>query len=159
MNPEQVEITPRDSIFELGHDRIATLASVADYLIPAAHGMPSAADVVTATQIRFVLRARPDLFDPLIAALRYELGENPSVRLAALAAHEPEAEAALQMVIVAGYYTNSDVRSQLGYQGQLAKPANARDYPTYLEEGLLDKVIERGSIWRNPTTGAGAGAF
>lgn len=159
MNAEPVEITPGDSIFELGRDRIATLASVADYLIPAAHGMPSAAEVVTAAQIRFVLRSRPDLFDPLIAALRYELGEDPSVRLAALAAHEPEAEAALQMVIVAGYYTNSDVRSQLGYQGQLAKPANARDYPIYLEEGLLDKVIERGPIWRNPTTGAGAGAF
>lgn len=153
MNAEPVEITPGDSMFEFGRDLMATLASVADYLIPAAHGMPSAAEVVTAARLRFVLRARPDLFDSLIAALRYELGDDPFVRLTALAAHEPEAEAALQMVIVAGYYTDSGVRSQLGYQGQVAKPVNARDYPTYLEEGLLDKVIERGPIWRNPTTG------
>ena len=48
----------------------ATLAAVADRLIPAADGMPSAAAVVSDDRLRFVLKARPDLLGPLRAALR-----------------------------------------------------------------------------------------
>jgi hypothetical protein len=150
MHPEPTEISTDE--FALGDD-MATLAVVADHLIPAAHGMPSAAEVATAAQVRFVLRARPDLFEPLVAALRPELGDDPARRLAVLAAREPVAEAALQMVIVAAYYTDARVRSLIGYPGQVAKPVNALDYPAYLEEGLLDRVVARGPIWRDPTTG------
>ena len=81
----------------------------------------------------------------------------PAARLAALAEHDPEALAALQLVIVAGYYTDADVRDRLGYQGQVAKPVTALDYPAYLEEGLLDRVIERGPIWRDPAAGRSSG--
>jgi len=155
MHPEPVEISTDGPQFELGDD-MATLAAVADHLIPAAHGMPSAAEVVTDARVRFVLRTRPDLYEPLVAALRHELGDDPAERLAELAMHEPEAEAALQTVIVAAYYTDARVRSLIGYPGQVAKPVNALDYPAYLAEGLLDGVVERGPIWRDPTTGVRA---
>ena len=60
---------------------------------------------------------------------------------------------ALQLVIVAGYYTDKDVRERLGYPGQLAQQVNAWRYPEYLAEGLIDKVLARGPVWRDPTTG------
>ncbi len=47
--------------------------------------MPSAAEVVTEERLRFVLAARPDLAEPLRAALRPELGDDPQARLDALA--------------------------------------------------------------------------
>ena len=158
MNADPVAISPS---LDLGRDRLATLAGTADHLIPEAHGMPSAAAIVTDAQLAFVMRARPDLLEPLRRALSSELGDDPAARLAALTEHDPEAIAALQLVIVACYYTDAGVRQRLGYHGQVAKPVSALDYPAYLEEGLLDRVIERGPIWRDPaggtTSGSGAG--
>ena len=55
---------------EFDGDRLLTLARIADHLIPEAHGMPSAADVVDAARLAFVLNARPDLRGPLMTALR-----------------------------------------------------------------------------------------
>jgi hypothetical protein len=50
-----------DPLAALAPAERATLAAIADRLIPAAHGMPSAADVVGDDRLRFVLTARPDL--------------------------------------------------------------------------------------------------
>jgi hypothetical protein len=142
----------RPSEFDRALDpvRRAILREVASHLIPAAHGMPAAGDVVDDRRLDFVIRARPDLVDALRAALRPELGDDPGSRLAALAAGEPESAAALQLAVVAGYYTDAAVRAAIGYPGQMAKPVTAFDYPTYIEEGLIDRVLERGPIWRDP---------
>jgi hypothetical protein len=136
----------------LDDGRWARFRSVADVLIPAAHGMPSAGEVIDETRLAFVLGARPDLVEPLQAALRPELGDDPAARLAALAV-EPEALGALQLVVVGGYYTDKGVRDLIGYPGQLAKQVYAWKYPEYLEEGLIDAVLRRGPIWRDPATG------
>ena len=130
-----------------------TLAAVAETLIPAAHGMPSAADVVTDERISFVLNARPDLLGPIRAALRTDLGEDPSARLKALAREDPAALGALQLAIVAGYYTDRDVRERIGYPGQEALTIRTWELPPYLEEGLIDAVLARGPVWRDPSTG------
>jgi hypothetical protein len=128
---------------------------VASHLIPAAHGMPAAGDVVDDRRLAFVLRARPDIVDALRAALRPELPGDPVSRLGALAAaDETESVAALQLAVVAGYYTDDDVRAAIGYPGQLAKPVSAFDYPAYVAEGLIDRVLERGPIWRDPDRAA-----
>ena len=129
-----------------------TLAAVANRLIPAAHGMPSAADVVDDDRIQFVLRSRPDLVQPLRAALRPELGSDVDGRLSALA-NEPTNLAALQLAIVAGYYTDRDVKELIGYPGQMAIEVRSWLIPEYLEEGLIDAVLERGPVWRDPRTG------
>ena len=63
-------------VASLGAEERATLAAVADQLIPAADGMPSAAEVLSDERLRFVLKARPDLrraaaarrFGPTLAA-------------------------------------------------------------------------------------------
>jgi hypothetical protein len=130
----------------------ATFSAIADRLIPAAHGMPSAAEVVTDDRLAFVLRARPDLAEPLKAALRPQLGSDVDARLAKLA-DEPMNQSALQLAIVAGYYTDARVRELIGYPGQIAIDLRSFGYPEYLEEGLIDAVLARGTVWRDPSTG------
>lgn len=131
----------------------ATFAAVADRLIPAAHGMPSAAEVVGDDRLRFVLTARPDLVDPLRTALRPDLGDDVGARLDALGANEAATLYALQLVIVAAYYTDRVVRERIGYPGQEALELRSWELPTYVEEGLIDAVLARGATWRDPTTG------
>ena len=152
MNPEIVAVSPG---VDIDADRLATLTMVADHLIPAAHGMPSAAEIVSGSQVRFVLRSRPDLAAPLHRALHPELGPDPQGRLDELAKHDPEAHAAVQLTVVAGYYTDPEVRARIGYPGQESRPVNALDYPAYVAEGLLDAVVRRGPIWRDPSAQPG----
>jgi hypothetical protein len=132
--------------------RRAALEQLADHFIPAAHGMPSAADVLTDDRLSFVLSARPDLMQPMLEALRPELGNDVKSRLEALTA-EPANLSALQLVIVAGYYTDKRVRELIGYPGQEAIEVKSWIYPPYLEEGLIDAVMARGPVWRDPATG------
>jgi hypothetical protein len=138
---------------EVSATELATLAAIADLLIPAADDMPSAADVVGEDRVRFVLTARPDLADPVRAALRTELGDDPQDRLDRLAKDEPANLGALQLTIVGGYYTDRHVRELIGYPGQMALTLRSWEYPAYLEEGHIDAVLARGPSWRDPATG------
>ena len=142
-----------DPLANLDATEIATLRAVADQLIPAAADMPSAADVVTEARLRFVLNARPDLLGPLRAALRPDLGDDVAARLETLGRDEPATLYALQLVIVGGYYTDAQVRDLIGYPGQMALELRSWEYPAYLEEGLIDAVLARGPVWRDPSTG------
>jgi hypothetical protein len=142
-----------DPLAQLDDAERATLGAIADRLIPAAHGMPSAADVLGDDRLRFVLNARPDLLEPLRAALRSDLGGDVAARLETLAQSEPSTLGALQLVIVAGYYTDRGVRELIAYPGQAAIEIRSWEVPTYLEEGLIDAVLARGPGWRDPATG------
>jgi hypothetical protein len=146
-------VTSPDPLASLDAAERATLSAIADRLIPAAHGMPSAADVLGDDRLRFVLNARPDLLGPLRAALRGELGDDVQARLDALGRDEPLTLGTLQLVIVAGYYTDRRVRELIGYPGQMAIELRSWEYPAYLEEGLIDAVLARGPAWRDPATG------
>ena len=145
-----------DTPIALTPEETAVLRAVANHLIPAAHGMPSAAEVVDADRMAFVLRARPDLAAPLSSALRAELGEDVESRLALLAEGEPGNLGALQLVIVGGYYTDKTVRELIGYPGQMAIDVKSWLVPEYVEEGLIDQMLARGPVWRDPATGARA---
>jgi hypothetical protein len=151
-----------DPLASLDATERATLGAIADRLIPAAHGMPSAADILGDDRLRFVLNARPDLVEPLRTALRHELGDNVQTRLDSLGRDEPSTLGVLQLVIVAGYYTDRTVRELIGYPGQMALELRLWEYPAYLAEGLIDAVLARGPLWRDPATGrravAAAGA-
>ena len=136
----------------------AAFTAVAEHLIPAAHGMPSAGEVVGDARLAFVLRARPDLLEPLREALRPELGADAPSRLAALEHEAPEQLAALLQVVVFAYYTDKGVRELLGYPGQEAKTLYSWKVPDFIEEGLTDKVLARGPVWRDPETGRRAAA-
>jgi hypothetical protein len=142
-----------DPLTSLDATERATLRAVADRLIPAAAGMPSAAEIVDDGRLRFVLNARPDLLEPLRAALRPGLGDDVQTLLDRLGREEPAVLYALQLVIVAGYYTDKRVRELIGYPGQMAIDLRTFDYPAYLDEGLIDAVLARGAVWRDPSTG------
>jgi hypothetical protein len=142
-----------DPLSAVDADARRVFAAIADRLIPAAHEMPSAADVVKDDRLRFVLRARPDLAAPLAAALRPELGNDVTARLETLEREEPDHLGALQLVLVGGYYTDRRVRDLIGYPGQLAIELPSGVVPPYLEEGLIDAVLARGPVWRDPDTG------
>ena len=145
--------SPADPLSSLDADERATLGAIADRLIPAAAGMPSAAEIVGDDRLRFVLTARPDLIGPLRAALRPDLGDDVGARLDALGQDEPSTLGVLQLVIVAGYYTDRHVRELIEYPGQMALELRSWEYPAYLEEGLIDAVLARGPSWRDPATG------
>ena len=136
----------------------ATLAAIADRLIPAAGDMPSAGDIVGDERLRFVLNARPDLLEPLRSALRPELGEDAAARLDGLGRDEPATLYALQLVIVSAYYTDGRVRELIGYPGQVALTLRSWEVPAYVDEGLVDAVLARGPVWRDPATGVRAQA-
>jgi hypothetical protein len=140
----------------LTSDERTLLGRVADHLIPAAHGMPSAADVLTDERLRFVFNARPDLVEPIRAALRAGLEDDAAARVAGLAERDPAALGALQLAIVSGYYTDPRVRELIGYPGQVALSIRSWEVPPYIEEGLIDAVLARGPVWRDPSTGSRA---
>jgi hypothetical protein len=144
---------PADPLASLDAAEREVLSVIADRLIPAAHGMPSAAAILGDDRLRLVLNARPDLLAPLHRALRPELGEGVEARLDALGRDEPATLGALQLVIVGGYYTDRRVRELIEYPGQMALELRSWEYPVYLEEGLIDAVLARGPTWRDPATG------
>jgi hypothetical protein len=147
-----------DPLAALDADARAAFAAVADHLIPAAHGMPSAGEVVGDARLAFVLRSRPDLADPLREALRRGIGDDAPSRLATLEREAPELLGVLQQVVVFGYYTDKGVRDLLGYPGQEARTLYSWKVPDFIEEGLTDRVLARGPVWRDPATGRRAEA-
>jgi hypothetical protein len=101
---------------------MSRLDELADLLIPAEDGMPSASEAgATGEWLEAVLQARPDLREPV---------ENL----------EP---AALASAIVAAYYFNPDVRERIGYAGQQAIPLGPPDH-----EEFLESVKSRGPVYR-----------
>jgi hypothetical protein len=56
-------------------------------------------------------------------------------------------------VIVSGYYTDRRVKELIGYPGQMALELRSWEVPPYVEEGLIDAVLARGAVWRDPATG------
>ena len=48
------------------------------------------------------------------------------------------------------------MRELIGYPGQEALTIRTWELPAYLEEGLIDAVLARGPVWRDPATGTRA---
>jgi hypothetical protein len=126
------------------------LAAIAQGLIPAAEGMPAASEIdISGRQLDLVLRSRPDLIHDLLRAVSQveEVGD-PISWMDRLRKDDPPAHEALAVAIVAGYYMHPEVKSRLGYPGQVSQEVNAGAFPEYVSEGLLERVVERGPIYR-----------
>jgi hypothetical protein len=133
------------------------LRRFADVLIPAAHGMPSATEVGVADgQLDRVLAVRDDLTEPLLRALARVDPEDHEGSLAQLAHDDVEAYDALLLVVVGGYYIDPGVRRRLGYDGQVPAEVRPEIIPDYVEEGLIEPLLERGPVYRQvPESGPG----
>jgi len=126
------------------------LIELADELIPADGQMPAASEAgVADTQLTVVADARPDLVGPLRRVLSKPGKEMTAPEfLNAIQSTDPEGHEALVLTVVGGYYTNPHVVRLLGYSGQHASPVTPDIYPSYVEEGLLEAVIDRGPLFR-----------
>ncbi len=129
------------------------LARIADVLVPAYEEMPAASSVgIAGDLLEKALRARPDL---AAACRRAVIGcaDPPSPEaLEQLANEDPDAFGALMVLVLGGYYMSSDVRKLLHYPGQEALRIDIGELPDYIEDALLDEVIDRGPIYRQPPT-------
>jgi hypothetical protein len=125
----------------------AVLAGLADVLIPAGDGMPSASAAAVAEEgLNQVLAAVPSLGPSLADVLVRAKGREPAEVIASLAQTDPAAYGVLTEVVTAAYFMNPDVRNALGYAGQGPSPLDPR--VDYMEDGLLESVIKRGPIYR-----------
>lgn len=129
----------------------AVMAALADVLIPASDGMPSASAAAVAEEgLNQVLAAVPSLESNLSDVLTKAKGREPAEFIANLARTDPAAYGVLTEVVAAAYFMNPDVRKAVGYTGQGPSPLDPR--VDYMEDGLLESVIKRGPIYR-PTPG------
>jgi hypothetical protein len=124
------------------------LTQIADGLIPATDEMPAPGEIdIGGRQLDVVLASRPDLADDLRRALETS-GSDPLSHLALLATADPPAHDALVTAVIAGYYLHRDVQRRLGYPGQIGEEVRVDTYPDYAHEGQLERVLERGPIYR-----------
>jgi hypothetical protein len=129
----------------------ALFAQLADVLIPAGSGQPSAsAAEVHGDWLDQVLIARPDLVVPLKEVLAKAQGHDALIFVAELRSSGSPLFGVLAEIVPAAYFMNPTVQKAIGYSGQ--GPKTMDPYPDYMEHGLLESVIKRGPIYR-PTPG------
>jgi hypothetical protein len=130
--------------------RRATLAGLADVLIPAGGGMPAASEAgVAGRWLDAFLSFRPELGDDLARILDEAAGQDPAAVIRSLSEKEDGADFALLATVVPGaYYLDPAIRARLGYPGQEAVPIPEPSLDAGDEE-LLQAVIDRGPIFRS----------
>ena len=128
----------------------ARLAQIADGLIPGTQEMPAPGSLdIAGRQLDLVLASRPDLADGLCRALEAASDTDDAIAwIGRLATSDPPAHEALVTVVVAGYYLHPEVQRRLGYPGQVGEVVRVDDYPDFVHEGQLERVLERGAIYR-----------
>jgi hypothetical protein len=125
-------------------------AKLADFLIPEYNGKPAASAVnVHLEMLDEVLRIRPDLDEGFRRALDFCCGRDVSEALNALAREDDAAFTALTTVTTGGYMMTDGARAAVGYPGQEASPFDVDEIPEYITNGMLDRVIARGPIYRD----------
>ena len=131
----------------LDAEQRTTFAALADVLIPAAGGMPSASEVsVEGKWLDRALQARPDLEPGLGLTLGGAAGRDAKEELRRLYEEDPDAFATLALAVSGAYYMHLKVRKRIGYPGQKHDPPFPDEADYYLEGGLLDPVLERGPL-------------
>jgi hypothetical protein len=123
----------------------AQLRDLADELIPAGSGMPSASEAGVADRyLDELLEARPDLAAPLETALEQVSGLAPGAAIARLRDTHPEGWGVLTAIVPGAYFLNPEIRAAIGYPGLEARPIGEdADYAD-----LLDSVVARGPVFR-----------
>jgi hypothetical protein len=125
----------------------AVLAQLADILIPAGEGFPSASDAGVARDgLDHVLSFRPDLADGLKRLITAASRCPAAAFVAELQRSDPAGFTLLAEFVPGAYFLNPRVREELGYTGQTARPIDSQS--DHLDIDLLQPVIDRGPIHR-----------
>ena len=130
----------------------AQLGAIADQLIPAGGGMPSACEAgVSGQYLDEVLNSLPDLGDALDTTLAAVDGLEPAEAIAVLR-QDPAGWGVLTAVVPGAYFMNPAIREAIGYPGLERRPIDPNAEPDYLADGLLDSVVSRGPVYRPTPT-------
>ncbi len=133
----------------ISDDERGLFKSLADYLIPASGKMPAASAVgVHEHLLDRVLEARPDLIEGLLRGLAACRSEPAGLALNALMKADEAAFQAVSLAASGAYYMSEEVRQKLGYPGQGNAPYDPQETPSYLINGMIERVVRRGSIYR-----------
>jgi hypothetical protein len=127
----------------------AVFEQLADVLVPA-HGKMPAASVVGAHEglLDDVLKHRPDIRDDLLRALAAAKGREPRAAANDLLRQDAAAFNALGLAVSGAYYMSPRVRELLGYPGQESVSYDPYATPDYLTDGMIERVVVRGPIYR-----------
>jgi hypothetical protein len=143
-------MTEKNSAVITREDR-ERLRQIADVVFPRTAEMPSASDVGACDMlVDRVLRAVPTLAEDTRAALGSTTADGEAA-LIELRGSSRRLFNRLMLVIASAYYMSSEVRDRIGYRGQEARKLDVFEVPAYLEDGTLDRVIERGPRWVDVT--------
>jgi hypothetical protein len=125
----------------------ASLCRLADILIPADGIYPSASQAeVGGEGLDWVLSVRTDLAPILKCLLAAAKNRDAMEMIDDLRKNDPQAIGALEELVPAAYFNNPGVAAQINYSGQGPRPISGES--DYLENGLLQAVIDRGPIYR-----------
>lgn len=142
-------MTAAPTPFELSPEQRSRLAKLADCLIAGGAGMPSASQAeVHGAWIERAVAARPDLGS--IVEQVIALPGEPAAALSALRGEKRSTFDAFAFAVAGAYLINPRIRLLLGYPGPapIKNPAFPDEAESYLEDGLLDPVVNRGPIYR-----------
>jgi hypothetical protein len=132
-------------------DELAVLLRVADCLIPASGPNPKPSDVAEyVPYLNVALAARSDVFDRLMAAVDELAAVSAGAmweRLKRMWAEDTDTFDPLSSVVAGAYFMTPEVKALIGYPGQHRDTAPLEQAADELGDGLLDPVIERGSIY------------
>jgi hypothetical protein len=122
---------------------------LADVLVPA-HGRMPAASAVGAHEglLDDVIKHRPDIRGDLFRALTTAQGQDPRAAANNLLRRDAAAFNALGLAVSGAYYMSPRVRELLGYPGQESVSYDPYATPNYLTDGMLERVVARGPIYR-----------
>ncbi len=145
-------MTPVSTMPELDHSR---LAQFADVLISGSPGWPSASQAdVHGKWMDITLAARPDLIEVVTDVLS-RAGE-PRDILQQIKTTDMVRFDRFSIAIAGTYLMNPRIRKQLGLPAGVpeAKPPFPDEADYYLEDGLIEPVVARGSAMfrRSPNT-------
>ncbi len=127
----------------------ARLAALADALIPAGNGMPSASEAGVAGEwLDAVLTAEPGFGGPLAAVLERADVADPAGELKRIESTDPGGWGALTTVVAGAYFLNPEIAERVGYPGRRAIPIDADAEPDWQQDGLLASVQSRGPVYR-----------
>ena len=156
--PPRLSVPPKFAApRQLTDAEVGTLRAIADVLIPAAGDNPAAtAEPDFDTWLARAIDARADAFDAIAAFLAQLDVATPEVidqTLRALHAEQPEQFQALSAVVAGAWLLIPTVRTRIGYPGQRRDPARLEEAVDQISDGILEPVIQRGSIYTPDATG------
>jgi hypothetical protein len=135
----------------LTEDELTALLRVADCLIPASGPNPKASDAEQyVSYLQLALAARADVFDGVLAAAT-ELADVPEAdlweALRELWSKDKASFDPLSAVVAGAYFMTPQVMGLIGYPGQHRDPAPLDLAANEIGSGIMDPVLERGSIY------------